>query len=34
MGKYLHAFANPFYRISFLEILLFFAAWGIWWSFF
>ncbi len=30
----LKAFANPFYRASSLEILLFFAGWGIWWSFF
>ena len=30
----LKAFANPFYRVSSLEILLFFAGWGIWWSFF
>ncbi len=28
------AFSNPFYRQSSLEILLFFAGWGIWWSFF
>ena len=30
----LKAFANPFYRGSSAEILLFFAGWGIWWSFF
>ena len=30
----LKAFANPFYRASSAEILLFFAGWGIWWSFF
>ena len=30
----LKAFANPFYKVSSLEILLFFAGWGIWWSFF
>ena len=34
MGKMLRAFSNPFYRTSSLEILLFFAGWGIWWSFF
>lgn len=28
------AFSNPFYCQSSLEILLFFAGWGIWWSFF
>ena len=28
------AFRNPFYRMSSLEILMFFAGWGIWWSFF
>lgn len=28
------AFSNPFYRTSSLEIMLFFAGWGIWWSFF
>lgn len=28
------AFSNPFYRASSLQILLFFAGWGIWWSFF
>ena len=28
------AFSTPFYRASSLEILLFFAGWGIWWSFF
>ena len=28
------AFSNPFYRTSSLEILFFFAGWGIWWSFF
>lgn len=28
------AFANPFYRASSLAILLFFASWGVWWSFF
>lgn len=28
------AFHNPFYRAGSLEILLFFAGWGIWWSFF
>lgn len=27
----LKAFANPFYRASSAEILLFFAGWGIWW---
>lgn len=27
-------FKNPFYRSSSLVILLFFTAWGIWWSFF
>lgn len=27
-------FSNPFYRASSLQILLFFAGWGIWWSFF
>ena len=26
----LKAFANPFYRASSAEILLFFAGWGIW----
>ena len=30
----LKAFANPFYKASSAEILLFFAGWGIWWSFF
>ncbi len=34
MGNLLKAFSNPFYRSSSLEILLFFAGWGIWWSFF
>lgn len=34
MSRFLKAFANPFYRTSSLEILLFFAGWGIWWSFF
>ena len=34
MGNLLKAFTNPFYRTSSLEILLFFAGWGIWWSFF
>lgn len=34
MGKLLKEFTNPFYRTSSLEILLFFAGWGIWWSFF
>ncbi|MGN8831749.1 oligosaccharide MFS transporter [Selenomonas montiformis] len=34
MGNLLRAFSNPFYRSSSLEILLFFAGWGIWWSFF
>ena len=34
MGNLLKAFSNPFYRTSSLEILLFFAGWGIWWSFF
>ena len=28
------AFRNPFYRMGSLEILMFFAGWGIWWSFF
>lgn len=28
------ALHNPFYRTGSLEILLFFAGWGIWWSFF
>lgn len=28
------ASSNPFYRASSLQILLFFAGWGIWWSFF
>lgn len=28
------ALRNPFYRAGSLEILLFFAGWGIWWSFF
>ena len=28
------ALRNPFYRTGSLEILLFFAGWGIWWSFF
>ena len=28
------ALKNPFYRTGSLEILLFFAGWGIWWSFF
>lgn len=30
----LKPFRNPFYRMSSLEILMFFAGWGIWWSFF
>lgn len=34
MGNLLKAFSNPFYRASSLQILLFFAGWGIWWSFF
>lgn len=34
MGNLLKAFSNPFYRTSSLEIMLFFAGWGIWWSFF
>ena len=34
MGNILKAFSNPFYRTSSLEIMLFFAGWGIWWSFF
>ena len=34
MGNLFKAFSNPFYRSSSLEILLFFAGWGIWWSFF
>ena len=34
MGNLLKAFSNPFYRTSALEILLFFAGGGIWWSFF
>ena len=34
MGNMLKAFSNPFYRTSSLQILLFFAGWGIWWSFF
>lgn len=34
MGKFFQSFSNPFYRVSSLEILLFFAGWGIWWSFF
>lgn len=34
MGSLLKAFSNPFYRASSLQILLFFAGWGIWWSFF
>ena len=32
--KLLHAFSNPFYRMGSLQMLLFFAGWGIWWSFF
>ena len=28
------SFSNPFYRTSSMEILFFFAGWGIWWSFF
>ena len=32
MGNLLKAFSNPFYRASSLQILLFFAGWGIWWS--
>lgn len=32
--KMLQAFTNPFYRTGSLSILLFFAGWGIWWSFF
>ena len=27
-------FRNPFFRASSIEILMFFAGWGIWWSFF
>ena len=27
-------FRNPFFRASYIEILMFFAGWGIWWSFF
>lgn len=34
MENLLKAFSNPFYRASSLQILLFFAGWGIWWSFF
>lgn len=34
MWNLLKAFSNPFYRASSLQILLFFAGWGIWWSFF
>ena len=34
MGNLLKAFSNLFYRTSSLEIMLFFAGWGIWWSFF
>lgn len=34
MGNLLKAFSNPFYRTSSFEIMLFFAGWGIWWSFF
>ena len=34
MGNLLKAFSNPFYRASSLQILLFFAGWGIWWSYF
>lgn len=34
MRNLLKAFSNPFYRASSLQILLFFAGWGIWWSFF
>lgn len=34
MRNLLKAFSNPFYRTSSLEIMLFFAGWGIWWSFF
>lgn len=34
MGNLLKAFSNPFYSTSSLEIMLFFAGWGIWWSFF
>ena len=34
MGNLFKAFSNPFYRTSSLEIMLFFAGWGIWWSFF
>ena len=29
-----NALHNPFYRTSSLEMLMFFAGWGIWWSFF
>ena len=32
--KLLQAFGNPFYRMGSLQMLLFFAGWGIWWSFF
>lgn len=31
---FMKALHNPFYRTGSLEILLFFAGWGIWWSFF
>ena len=34
MGTFIKSLFNPFYRKSSLEILLFFAGWGIWWSFF
>lgn len=27
-------FKNPFYVSNSINILLFFAGWGIWWSFF
>lgn len=27
-------FANPFYRVGSLQIMMFYAGWGIWWSFF
>ena len=32
--KLLQAFGNPFYRMGSLQMLMFFAGWGIWWSFF
>lgn len=34
MSNFSKSLFNPFYRTSSLEILLFFAGWGIWWSFF